>query len=191
MHDLIREHARALAGRLDPDDDRDQATARLLDYYQHTAALADTFIARQTCPGPSPADGTIPAADPALAGREQALAWAQAERADLLACLDHVTRTGQQARVTALHGPYPTWTRKVSGRTVTRTLTAEDAERLRPYFDAHRRLPQLITELETISIQLAGQPRPHTQPGDQPVSAGSAPQKPTKTNGQGVLSVTP
>ena len=72
-----------------------------------------------------------------------------------------------------LHGPYPTWTRKISGRTVTRTLTTEDAERLRPYFDAHRHLRQLITELEAISIQLAGQPgplhaQPRTQPGDQP-----------------------
>jgi hypothetical protein len=68
-----------------------------------------------------------------------------------------------------LHGPYPTWTRKISGRTVTRTLTTEDAERLRPYFDAHRRLRQLITELEAISIELAGQPRPsHAQPGTQP-----------------------
>jgi hypothetical protein len=33
LHDLIREHARALADRLDPDRDRDGATARLLDYY--------------------------------------------------------------------------------------------------------------------------------------------------------------
>ena len=41
-----------------------------------------------------------------------------------------------------LHGPYPTWTRKISGRTVTRTLTPEDAERLRPYFDARRHLRQ-------------------------------------------------
>ena len=64
---------------------------------------------------------------------------------------------------------HPTWTRKISGRTITRTLTAEDAERLRPYFEAHRHLRQLITELEAISIQLAGQPRPpRTQPGDQP-----------------------
>jgi len=72
-----------------------------------------------------------------------------------------------------LHGPYPTWTRKISGRTVTRTLTPQEAERLRPYFDAHRRLRQLITELEALSIELASQPRPpheqpRTQPGDQP-----------------------
>ena len=44
----------------------------------------------------------MPAAVPALAGREQALAWARAERANLLACLDHATGTGQHARVIAL-----------------------------------------------------------------------------------------
>jgi tetratricopeptide (TPR) repeat protein/transcriptional regulator with XRE-family HTH domain len=102
LHDLIREHARALAGRLDPGNDRDQATARLLDYYQHAAARADALITRQARPSPSAADGTIPAAVPALADGEQALAWARAERASLLACLDHATRTSQHARVTAL-----------------------------------------------------------------------------------------
>ena len=39
---------------------------------------------------------------PTLADREQALAWARAERASLLACLDHATGTGQHARVIAL-----------------------------------------------------------------------------------------
>jgi tetratricopeptide (TPR) repeat protein len=102
LHDLLREHARALAGRVDPDGDRDGAIARLMDYYQHTAARADALIARQTRPGPGPAAGAIPVAAPALAGREQALGWARAERASLLACLDHAAGTGQHARVTAL-----------------------------------------------------------------------------------------
>jgi tetratricopeptide (TPR) repeat protein len=102
MHDLIREHARALAGRLDPDRDREQATERLLDYYQHTAALADALIARQARPAPASAGGEVPAAVPAMAGQEQALAWARAERASLLACLDYATRNGQHARVIAL-----------------------------------------------------------------------------------------
>jgi hypothetical protein len=69
---LLREHARALADRLDPD--RDGATNRRLDYYQHTAARADALIARQNRPGHAPADGSVPAAVPDLAGREQALA---------------------------------------------------------------------------------------------------------------------
>ena len=102
LHDLIREHARALAGRLDPDRDRDGAIARLLDYYQHTAARAASLIARQTRPALAPADGAIPAAVPALAGQEQALAWARAERASLQACLDYATGTGQHSRVIAL-----------------------------------------------------------------------------------------
>ena len=74
-----------------------------------------------------------------------------------------------------LHGPYPTWTRKAGGRTITKTLTPEDAERLRPYFAAHRRLRQLITELEAISIELAGQPPAPATPGDQPGEAGTSP----------------
>jgi tetratricopeptide (TPR) repeat protein/transcriptional regulator with XRE-family HTH domain len=102
MHDLIREHARTLAGRLDSDGDRDEATTRLLDYYQHTAARADALIARQTRLAAADVDGTRPTAVPALASREQALAWARAERANLIACLDQATATGQHVRVTAL-----------------------------------------------------------------------------------------
>jgi tetratricopeptide (TPR) repeat protein/transcriptional regulator with XRE-family HTH domain len=104
LHDLIREHARALADRLDPDQDRGNATTRLLDYYQHAAACADALIAHQIRPALALPDGTISAAVPVLADREQALAWARAERGDLFACLDHATRTGQHAQVTALTG---------------------------------------------------------------------------------------
>jgi tetratricopeptide (TPR) repeat protein/transcriptional regulator with XRE-family HTH domain len=102
MHDLIRAHARALAGRVDPDRDREQVIERLLDYYQYTAARADALIAQWPRPGPAPGSGTMPAAVPALAGQAQALAWARAERASLLACLDHAAAAGQHARVIAL-----------------------------------------------------------------------------------------
>jgi tetratricopeptide (TPR) repeat protein len=101
LHDLLRAHARALAGRLDPDRDRDQATARLLDYYQHTAGLAEALLAPQARPAPLPV-GLTPAAVPVLADPDQALAWARAERANLLACLDEATGTGQHARIIAL-----------------------------------------------------------------------------------------
>ena len=102
LHDLLREHARALAGRLDPDGDRDQAAARLLDYYQHASALADALLARQARTTAAPVASTIPATVPALAGQEQALAWSRAERANLIACLDHAAGTGQHARIIAL-----------------------------------------------------------------------------------------
>jgi tetratricopeptide (TPR) repeat protein/transcriptional regulator with XRE-family HTH domain len=102
MHDLIREHARALASRLDPGDDREQATGRLLDYYQYAAARAQALLARQARGVPAKAAGAVPAAVPVLADREQALAWARAERTSLLACLDQATAAGQHARVIAL-----------------------------------------------------------------------------------------
>ena len=101
LHDLIREHARALAERHDPEEDRDAATRRLLDYYQHAAAVADTRIHSRTRPGPGP-DSVVPAAVPVLGETEQALAWVRAERANLLTCLDYAAADGQHARVTAL-----------------------------------------------------------------------------------------
>jgi tetratricopeptide (TPR) repeat protein/transcriptional regulator with XRE-family HTH domain len=107
MHDLIREHARLLAGRLDSGDDREQATKRLLDYYQRACAHAQALLARHAGPadtpaGGTPAGGTVLAAMPVLASQEQALAWARAERTSLLACLDQATGAGQHARVIAL-----------------------------------------------------------------------------------------
>ena len=56
-----------------------------------------------------------------------------------------------------LHGPYITWTRKVSGKTITRRLTAEQLERYQPWFDNDRRLRQLTKELEALSLQAAEQ----------------------------------
>jgi tetratricopeptide (TPR) repeat protein len=99
MHDLLRRYARDHATT---DPDTGQALDRLLDYYQHTAALAQDRLARQTRPGPPPAAPAAPPAAPDLEDSEQALAWARAERDNLLACLDNVTRTGQHARVTVL-----------------------------------------------------------------------------------------
>jgi len=131
MHDLIREHARVLADRLDPDRDRDDATTRLLDYYQHTAARADTLTRRQTRPALVPADGTSLAAVPALPGREQALAWTRSERASLLACLDHATRNGQDARVIGLTAALADLLRRDGpwADAITRQTTALEAAR--------------------------------------------------------------
>lgn len=54
-----------------------------------------------------------------------------------------------------LHGPYTTWTRKIAGKTVTRRLTPEQAERYQPWFENNRRLRELISELEALSLQAA------------------------------------
>ena len=102
MHDLVREHAQRLADRFDRDSDCEQATERLLDYYQHAAARANGLVARRARPASTPPVRTLPTAVPLLTAREQALAWTRAERVSLLACLDRATETGQLARVVAL-----------------------------------------------------------------------------------------
>ncbi len=102
MHDLIRAHSATLVSRLDPERDRDQATERLLDYYSRAAALAESRLARQARTVPAMAADAEPIDIPAMPGREQALAWARAERASLFACLEYVTAAGQHARVIIL-----------------------------------------------------------------------------------------
>ena len=54
MHDLIRRYARDRAAA-DPARDRQQALDRLLDYYQHTAALAEARLAHRARTSPAPA----------------------------------------------------------------------------------------------------------------------------------------
>jgi tetratricopeptide (TPR) repeat protein len=129
MHDLLRRFARdhAAAG-----PGTGQALGRLLDYYLHTAALAQDRLARQTRPGPPPATlPTAPAAAPVLEDAGQALAWARAERDSLLACLDHVTRDSQHARVIALTAALAELLRRDGPWTeaVTRHITALQSAR--------------------------------------------------------------
>ena len=98
LHDLIREHARARAASDDPEIDREQAMNRLVDYYQHVAAVAAGQFTRYTrsLTGAVP---TPPPALPDLAGSRRALSWARTERGNLFACLDHAARADQHARV--------------------------------------------------------------------------------------------
>jgi hypothetical protein len=53
------------------------------------------------------------------------------------------------------HGPYHQWTRKKDGKTATRILTDDQLADYQPWFDNHRRLRELITELETLSLAIA------------------------------------
>ena len=61
-----------------------------------------------------------------------------------------------------LHGPYHQWTRKKDGKTATRILTDDQLADYQPWFDNHRRLRELITELEALSLDIAdADPRWH------------------------------
>ena len=51
-----------------------------------------------------------------------------------------------------LHGPYATWMHQEGGRQVTKTLSHEEAARLRPLVAADRRLRALVAELESLTV---------------------------------------
>jgi hypothetical protein len=59
-----------------------------------------------------------------------------------------------QADPPALHGPYPTWTRKVAGRTVTRRLTEDQYAACQPWLEAGRHARALLAELEALSVEI-------------------------------------
>ena len=122
FHDLIRDHARALAAGHEPHSEREHAIGRLMDYYQAAAGNADRRLTRYTrsarhtpAAAPAPAVSPDPAHHAAAAERAvtslvapdlpdsaRALTWARAERANLLACLDHAAAALQHARVVGL-----------------------------------------------------------------------------------------
>jgi transcriptional regulator with XRE-family HTH domain len=83
LHDLLREHARALAADGGPAVS-EAAAGRLLDYYLHTALAAGQHIPKLTA-ARRPPPGLPPAAAPDLATHGQAVTWLQAERPNLLA----------------------------------------------------------------------------------------------------------
>ena len=69
------------------------------------------------------------------------------------------TRCGKQncrckAEPAQLHGPYIVWTRKVDQKTVTRVLSADQLEDYRPLLDNAKRLRELITELQRLTLEV-------------------------------------
>lgn len=54
-----------------------------------------------------------------------------------------------------LHGPYRQWSRKIDGKTVSRWLSPEQAERYDDWFANAKRLRSLLTELEVLSLRIA------------------------------------
>jgi hypothetical protein len=72
---------------------------------------------------------------------------------------DRMTRCGYpgcrcRADPPRLHGPYHQWTRKKDGKTATRILTDDQLADYSPWFDNHRRLRELIAELEALSLAI-------------------------------------
>ena len=92
FHDLIREHARALAAA-SPPAERDAAAGRLLDYYLAAARAADQQLGSRAAPGPGAPSAAAPATRQ-IASRDDALAWMNAERLNLHAAAGYAAASG-------------------------------------------------------------------------------------------------
>jgi tetratricopeptide (TPR) repeat protein/transcriptional regulator with XRE-family HTH domain len=107
LHDLLRERARALAGR-DPAGQQGVAMARLLGYYLYQARSADRFLARRASAQAYTADLVPPAQVQELASREEAVAWMEAERHNLEAAVGYAAAAGlpgySASIAAAMHG---------------------------------------------------------------------------------------
>jgi tetratricopeptide (TPR) repeat protein/transcriptional regulator with XRE-family HTH domain len=97
-HDLIREHARALAD----DADREAAIVRLLDYYLHTATVAGRHLARRIPAGIPDVDVVVPRSVPDLSALRDAVAWMTTERSNLHVAVGYAARQGLVAYAAAI-----------------------------------------------------------------------------------------
>ncbi len=97
LHDLIREFARDLATDMQPVE-RIAASDRILDYYLHTARVANTKLGRRV------PDVTVaaPAHVPEIPHRDEAIAWLDAERLNLHATAEFAASSGRPGHATAI-----------------------------------------------------------------------------------------
>jgi tetratricopeptide (TPR) repeat protein len=165
LHDLLREHARALAAADDPAESA-AAIGRLLDYYLHTAAADRHFvqcaIARSRWPpGPRPAHA------PDLSALGQAGAWLEAERANLHAAADYAASRACFPHALAIPAA-------MSGFLAARGHWDQSAALNQTALAAARRAGDRLGEADT----LAGLGVMQRETGDYPAAAASLAQAP-------------
>jgi tetratricopeptide (TPR) repeat protein len=101
MHDLVREHARALAAA--DHAATSDATGRLMDYYLQTALAASHLIGTRILNYmPALPAGNPPACAPELTTASEATNWMQAEEANLRAAAEHAAATGRDQPATLI-----------------------------------------------------------------------------------------
>jgi tetratricopeptide (TPR) repeat protein len=124
MHDLLRVHAQEQA-RATMERDRvprrryEQARTRLTDHYVRHAEAADTNLAP-----PGDAVSTL------FAGRDQALAWFDAERENLLATTHSYARTQTALDLGFALGRYLKWRRRLQDLLTVRSQALEACQAL-------------------------------------------------------------
>jgi tetratricopeptide (TPR) repeat protein/transcriptional regulator with XRE-family HTH domain len=100
LHDLLREHARALAA--DDPAESDEAADRLLDYYLHTALAAGRHFASWASGYRRPPPGRPPSHAPDVSALGRAGGWLEAERANLHAAADYAAARGRLKHATQI-----------------------------------------------------------------------------------------
>jgi len=93
LHDLLREHARALIAAADPAES-DAAMGRLLDYYLHTALAAAAHTTMTAVQG-HPPPGPPPTSAPRLSTFAQAVTWLETEGPNLYAATHRAAASGR------------------------------------------------------------------------------------------------
>jgi tetratricopeptide (TPR) repeat protein/transcriptional regulator with XRE-family HTH domain len=88
LHDLLREHARALAAADDPAETA-EAAGRLLDYYLHTALAASPHFTTRASVYRRALPSSGPGQAPDVSTLGLAAAWLEAERANLHAAAEY------------------------------------------------------------------------------------------------------
>ena len=101
LHDLLREHARALAVT-DEAVGSGAAAGRLLDYYLHAALAAGRHIAARVPARRPPPPGDPPACVPQFSSARQATAWLEAERTNLHAAAGYAAASGRGLHAIAI-----------------------------------------------------------------------------------------
>src|SRR5262249_41906396 len=94
LHDLLREHARALAATGDDPADCGAAPGRPLGYSRHAALPASRQAPTWTTAQDHPPPGRPPAHAPGLSTHEQAVTWLETERPNLHAAVLHAAAHG-------------------------------------------------------------------------------------------------
>ena len=84
-----------------------------------------------------------------------------------------------------LHGPYAFWTRKVNNKTVTRMLNDEEVAEYQPLFDNARKIRDLVTELQELSLELIEPARSSSTPQATKAPSAGGPRARKATKGQG------
>jgi tetratricopeptide (TPR) repeat protein len=123
MHDLLRLYARQLSDAHAHDDGREQARDRLLRYYHDTARAAQAHM--RALPGtPAPT---------AFTGRDDALAWLDAERPNLIAAVTMAASTDRDQIAMQLPlrmGDYLYWRRRFDDWLAILVISRDAARRL-------------------------------------------------------------